>query len=94
MQFVIGCVQRRRHLLVQRRGLDLWRREKLLFLSWSWRAVVRTLTSSLVCNLTYVLEELRARVDVTGQLPVVLFMKYFLQKKQYLTAAGGTAAVN
>jgi hypothetical protein len=44
--------------------------------------------------LTYVLEELRARVDVTGQLPVVLFMKYFLQKKQYLTAAGGTAAVN
>ena len=31
-------------------------------------------------KLTYVLEELRARIDVTGKLPVVLFMKYFLQK--------------
>jgi hypothetical protein len=81
------------HRLAQR-PRDLGCTAKLLLLSWSWRAVVRTLTSSLVCNLTYVLEELRARVDVTGQLPVVLYMKYFLHKKQYLTAAGGTAAVN
>ena len=80
MHLGIGCVQRRRQLIVQRRGLDLGCTAKLLLLSWNWRVVVRALTSSLICNLTYVVDELRARVDVTEQLPVVLFMKYFLQK--------------
>jgi hypothetical protein len=64
----------------------------LQHLSWSWRAVVRTLTSSLISKLPCALEELRARVEVTGKLPVVLFMKD--EEKQYWTAAGGTAAVN
>jgi hypothetical protein len=38
------------------------------------------MTSLLSLKLTYVLEELRARIDVTGKFPVVLFMKYFLQQ--------------